>query len=67
MLAKLTVGEMTVEYRAQYRCFGVLYCFIGYPGAPNEKKYEKYLECSFPLSDIVLWPFRGIFVRAKII
>ena len=36
-------------------------------GAPNEKKYEKCLECSFPLSDIVLWPLRAIFVRAKII
>ena len=36
-------------------------------GAPNEKKYIKYLECSFPLPYIVLWPLRGIFVRANII
>ena len=35
--------------------------------APNEKKEGKGLECSFVLSRIVLWPFKGIFARANII
>ena len=34
----------------------------GESGAPNEKEYEKGLECSFLFSHIVLWPFQGIFV-----
>ena len=29
-------------------------------GAPNHKKWEKDLECSFLLSHIVLWPFKVI-------
>ena len=35
-------------------------------GHPTRKKEEKGLECSFLLSHIVLWPFKGIFVRADV-
>ena len=50
---------------------GVCVCFgSGFglrTGAPNAKREEKGLECSFPLSHIVLWSFKGIFVRANTI
>ena len=36
-------------------------------GAPNENRDDKGLECSFLLSHFVLWPFKGIFVRANIV
>ena len=42
--------------------------FHGHPtGAPNEQKQEKRFECSFLLSHIVLWSFKGIFLRANTI
>ena len=31
-------------------------------GAPNEKRKEKGLECSFLLSRIALWPFKKGYV-----
>ena len=34
-------------------------------GAPNEKNIEKRFKCSFLLFHIVLWSFKGIFVRAN--
>ena len=34
-------------------------------GAPNEKNIEKRFKCSFLLSHIVLWSFKGIFVGAN--
>ena len=34
-------------------------------GAPNEKNIEKRFKSSFLLSHIVLWSFKGIFVRAN--
>ena len=43
------------------------YHFHKNSGAPNEKKLEKGLGCSILLSRIVLWPFRGIFLRANTI
>ena len=34
-------------------------------GALNEKQIGKGLECSFRLSHIIVWSFKGIFVRAN--
>ena len=55
--------------RATYGCVCgyVWVCMAMYQGHPTRKSREKGLECSFPLSRIVLWPFKGIFLRANTI
>ena len=40
---------------------------MSYFGGTQREKYEKCFECSFLLSHIVLWSFKGIFARANTI
>ena len=40
---------------------------ISLSGAPNEKNRKNVSECSFLLSHVVLWSFKGTFVRANTI
>ena len=66
------LADVTIPKRNLATSFCILFSFSTFPsnkktGAPNEKKLGKGLECSFLLSHIVLWPFKGFFMRANII